>query len=256
MALDAKKYTRFYSTSGTSADKVANAKLLEVKDLWDKDVSTGNNLNLLNDRFLGPIVYQMQQVQDDLDEIRRHITSDVVGQRGATGATGATGPQGPAGNNGSNGSNGSDGAAGADGKAGAAGPAGGVYGSDLKILPNQFMSNDDGKALNFAVIEDDAKSTIGVRVTEAACELFAMVSVPEGLSVASFQVYASSTITTTIDEVNYTTGATQAIAIGNTNTTISVGKKPVASTSTNYFVIRVITTATTDLIYGAKLILS
>ena len=137
MALDAKKYTRFYSTSGTSADKVANAKLLEVKDLWDKDVSTGNNLNLLNDRFLGPIVYQMQQVQDDLDEIRRHITSYVVGQRGATGATGATGPQGPAGNNGSNGSNGSDGAAGADGKAGAAGPAGGVYGSDLKILPNQ-----------------------------------------------------------------------------------------------------------------------
>ena len=56
-----------------------------------------------------------------------------------------------------------------------------------------------------------------VRVTEAACELFAMVSVPEGLSVASFQVYASSTITTTIDEVNYTTGATQGIAMTKPN---------------------------------------
>ena len=256
MALANKKYTRFYSTSGTDADKVADSKLLEVKGLWEADVSTGNNLNLLNDPILGPVVYQMQQVQDDLDEIRRHVANDVVGQQGATGATGATGPQGPAGNDGSNGSNGSDGAAGADGKAGAAGPAGGVYGNDLKILPNQFMSNDDGKALNFSVIEDDAKSTIGVRVNEAACELFAMVSVPEGLSVASFQVYASSTLTTTIDEVNYTRGTTQGIVSGLTNATISLGKTAVASTSTNYFVIRVITTATTDLIYGAKLILS
>ena len=111
--------------------------------------------------------------------------------------------------------------------------------------------------MNFAVIEDDAKSTLGVRVSDADSELYAMVPVPEGASVASFQVYSSSTLTTTIDEVNYTTGAIQqGIAIGNTNTTISLGKTAVASTSTNYFVIRVITTATTDLIYGARLILS
>jgi hypothetical protein len=192
-------------------------------------------------------------MQDEFDEIRDHVVNDIVGQQGPQGATG---PQGPAGNNGSNGSNGSDGAAGADGKAGADGVAGGVYDNDLKILPTEFVSNDDARSLNFAVIEDDAKSTFGVRVSDAACELYAMVPVPKGKSVSKFQVYASSTLSTTIDEVNYTTGRATGIAIGNTNTTISLGKTAVASTSTNYFLIRVMTTATTDLIYGARLILT
>tara|TARA_R100001015_G_C4610322_1_gene165691 strand:- start:129 stop:875 length:747 start_codon:yes stop_codon:yes gene_type:complete len=116
MALQNKKFTRFYATSGTDADKVASDKLLKVKGIWEADVASGANLDLLDDPILGPLVYQLQQMQDEFDSIRDHVVNDVVGQRGATGATGATGPQGPAGNNGSNGSNGSDGAAGADGK--------------------------------------------------------------------------------------------------------------------------------------------
>ena len=106
MALADKKHTRFYSTSGTDADKVSDSKLLEVKAIWEADVANGNNLDLLSHPDLGPLIYQMQQMQDELDEIRRHVKDDVVGQqgpkgdkgdtgaRGATGATGATGPAG------------------------------------------------------------------------------------------------------------------------------------------------------------------
>ena len=103
MALADKKHERFFSTTGSDADKVSSSKLAEVKDLWDKDVASGSNLSLLNDPNLGPLIYQMQQMQDELDELRRHIVNDVVGQQGATGATG---PQGPARNNGSDGADG------------------------------------------------------------------------------------------------------------------------------------------------------
>ena len=75
MALATKKHERFFSTTGSSADKVSTSKLAEVKDLWDKDVANGNNLTLLNDPTLGPLLYQMQQMQDELDELRRYITS-------------------------------------------------------------------------------------------------------------------------------------------------------------------------------------
>ena len=78
MALATKKHTRIYSTSGKGADKVSSSKLLEVKTLWEADVANGNNLNLLNDPNLGPLLYQMQQMQDELDELRRYVLSNEI----------------------------------------------------------------------------------------------------------------------------------------------------------------------------------
>jgi len=78
MALANKKHERFYSTSGSDSDKISTSKLTEVKDLWDKDVASGGNLTLLNDPNLGPLLYQMQQMQDELDELRRYITSNEI----------------------------------------------------------------------------------------------------------------------------------------------------------------------------------
>jgi|TARA_R100000084_G_scaffold89375_1_gene43364 hypothetical protein len=75
MALANKKHTQFYTTSGTDADKVDASKLLEVKTKWEADVSSGNNLKLLDHPYLGPLLYQMQQMQDELDELRRYVTS-------------------------------------------------------------------------------------------------------------------------------------------------------------------------------------
>ena len=113
MALADKKHERFFSTTGSDADKVSSSKLAEVKDLWDKDVASGSNLSLLNDPNLGPLIYQMQQMQDELNELRRHLTNDVGD--GAKGDTGATGARGATGAKGDKGDTGDTGAAGADG---------------------------------------------------------------------------------------------------------------------------------------------
>ena len=78
MALANKKHESFYTTSGSDADKISSSKLAEVKDLWDKDVADGSNLVLLDHPLLGPLMYQMQQMQDELDELRRYITSNEI----------------------------------------------------------------------------------------------------------------------------------------------------------------------------------
>tara|TARA_R100001443_G_scaffold117076_1_gene139813 strand:- start:4907 stop:5626 length:720 start_codon:yes stop_codon:yes gene_type:complete len=239
MALLDKKYSNIHTKTGD--EKIA------LKQKYD-DGHINTLLDLseqqINPEF-GALLYQIQEMQEDITEVRRYLTQEVGD--GAKGDTGATGPQGPQGIQGSQGQAGTNGSDGKDA---------GVYGSDLKILPNQFMSNDDGKALNFAVIEDDNKSTIGVRVNEADCELFAMIPIPEGKSVSSFQVFASNRLTTTLSVVDYTNGSVQNVAIGDTTKAISLGKKPLASTSTNYVSITVVTTATNQVIYGAKLTLT
>ena len=118
MGLDAKKYTQFYSTSGTDADKIANDKLLEIKAMWEADVAAGNNLSLLEHPLFGPVIYQMQQMQDEFDSVRDHVVNDIVGQQGPQGPTGATGARG---------ATGATGAAGADGVAGTNGKDAGLY---------------------------------------------------------------------------------------------------------------------------------
>ena len=78
MALANQKHEGFYTTSGRNPDKISTSKLAEVKDLWDKDVADGSNLILLDHPFLGPLMYQMQQMQDELNELRRYITSNEI----------------------------------------------------------------------------------------------------------------------------------------------------------------------------------
>lgn len=162
MALANKKYTRFYSTSGTDADKISDDKLLKVKVIWEADVASGANLDLLEHPDLGPLIYQMQQMQDEFDSVRDHVVNDIVGQQGpkgdtgATGATGATGPQGPAGNNGSNGSNGSDGA---DGAAGADGKDAGLY-KNNKGVEFVFIPVSAFVGVNYAAYSQSDGTTI------------------------------------------------------------------------------------------------
>lgn len=86
---------------------------------------TGSDKNLLKDEFdagylakiadtpfkepaLTALVYQMGLIQEELDELRRHLTNDVGD--GAKGDTGATGPKGDTGATGAKGDTGSDGA--------------------------------------------------------------------------------------------------------------------------------------------------
>tara|TARA_R110002050_G_C8629104_1_gene488191 strand:+ start:162 stop:563 length:402 start_codon:yes stop_codon:yes gene_type:complete len=81
-------------------------------DLTNLKAKYDNNKHTELEVFEGEaaLIYQMQLLKEDIDELRRYITSEVGdGAKGDTGATGAAGPQGPQGPAGNNGSDGADG---------------------------------------------------------------------------------------------------------------------------------------------------
>jgi len=103
MALADKKYNALYDRT--------EGEELRLKNNFD-DGHINTLLDLSDSGYrpeFGALIYQIQQMQKELDEIRRHVKDDVVGTQGpkgdkgdtgatgARGATGATGPAGPAG---------------------------------------------------------------------------------------------------------------------------------------------------------------
>ena len=73
MALASKKYERMYSKTGSDADLVSTAVFDEMKEDFD------NNMYLQDvgqAKFLGPVLYQLQQMQDELDALRTEISSN------------------------------------------------------------------------------------------------------------------------------------------------------------------------------------
>lgn len=246
-----------YSTTGSDSDKVDSSKITRMESKFT------SNEYLEDDALFeqqGMLIVQMQKLIDEFDEIRRHVTNDVVGQAGADGAQGPQGPAGPkgdtgdAGADGSNGSTGSRGPTGNTGARGAAGPAGGVYGNIIKILPTQFMGNDD---VNYerTAIEDDIRDKLGVRVTHSSQEIFASTTIPEGKKVTGYAVYASSKVTTYLNGVNLASGVSSEIGTGFSGSVINL-KTAYNSAGTNYVAIKVMTTSTGQVIYGAAIIIA
>ena len=173
---------------GTIHNKTGDAKN-RLKAKYD----AGDHTVLENYPAEAAVLYQMQQMSEDIDELRRYLTAEVGD--GAQGPQGPAGAKGDAGANGSNGSTGSRGPTGNTGARGADGAAGGVYGNIIKILPTQFMGNDDAN-LERTVIEDDIRNKMGVRVASSSQEIFASVTIPEGKKVTGYAVYSSSTVST------------------------------------------------------------
>lgn len=235
MALADKKSNPIHDKGGDDKGK--------LKDEFDAGHLTKIASNPDEEPAFAGIIYQIGLVQEDVDELRRHVVADVVGSQGPKGDTG------DAGADGSNGSNGSTGARGAAGATGAAGPAGGVYGSIIKILPTQFMGNDDAN-LERTVIEDDIRNKMGVRVASSSQEIFASVTIPEGKKVTGYGVYSSSLVSTFLNGVDVTSGAFTSIGSGNSGAVINL-KKAYNSAETNYVAIKVMTTSTGQVIYGA-----
>ena len=246
MALQPKK-------GGTIHSKTGDAKNA-LKDRYD----AGDHTVLENYPAEAAVLYQMQQMSEDIDELRRYLSAEVgdgaQGPQGPAGAKGDTGNAGADGSNGSNGSTGSRGPTGNTGSAGAAGPAGGVYGNIIKILPTQFMGNDD-VSYERTVIEDDVRNKIGVRVANSSQEIFASTTIPEGKKVTGYAVYSSSSVSTFLNGVDVTSGAFTSIGSGNSGAVINL-KTAYNSAETNYVAIKVMTTSTSQVIYGAVIILA
>lgn len=257
MALDTKKNKTIFTKTGDGNDKVEPAKITELENKF-------TNGEHIQDRGsfaqLGIVYLQLQNVSEELDELRRHITEDISGGTGSQGPQGEKGDTGDAGADGSDGANGTNGATGSRGPTGntgargADGAAGGVYGNVIKILPTDFMGNDDA-SLERTVIEDDVRGKLGVRVASSSQEIFAAVTIPEGKRVTGYGVYTNSKVTTYLNGVNLITGVMSELASGFSNEIISP-KNPYDSTSTNYVAIKVMTTSTSQVIYGAVIIIA
>lgn len=75
MALTGKKYEKFYATTGSGDDEVTSDNLTKAEGIWDHYRAKGMDL-YFDDFKLAPLVYQLQQMQDELDYLRTEISSN------------------------------------------------------------------------------------------------------------------------------------------------------------------------------------
>jgi hypothetical protein len=75
MALADKEYTRMYSTDSSDGDYIS------TKDLNDMETSFNSNEYIVDDgqfSMLAPLLWQIQKMQEELDELRRYVESDEI----------------------------------------------------------------------------------------------------------------------------------------------------------------------------------
>ena len=95
MALSSEKHEPFFVTTGTGKDKVATDDLTNITAAWAVEKAEGCK-KYVADPILGPIVYQLQQMQDEIDYLRTEIsankdkTSMTLGTTGSTALAGDT----------------------------------------------------------------------------------------------------------------------------------------------------------------------
>ena len=128
MALADKKSNPIHDKDGAAKGK--------LKDEFDAGHLTKIASNPDEEPAFAGVIYQIGLVQEDVDELRRHVVADVVGSQGPKGDTGNAGADG---SNGSNGSNGNTGSRGPTGNTGAAGTTNAAQ-LDASTLPTRRPS--------------------------------------------------------------------------------------------------------------------
>ena len=132
-------------------------------------------------------------------------------------------------------------------------PSGAFTSDTIKVMPNDFISNDN-RVSQYAVIEDDTADTLGIIVGHSAVELYAFVKIPNGFKATHVIVYASASTSNAAEcfEYNYRTGAISALASGtfdfNTNDNIT----DVTASASNDLVIVLSPGLIGTIIYGAR----
>ncbi len=131
----------------------------------------------------------------------------------------------------------------------------GVDPTYVKVLPRDFMINEDGayEALEF---KDSANS--GLQVGDAAQEMVATVNIPYGTSATAVAIWGSNTSKTVeVYQCNVNAnGIGSSIGSGVTDGGAIELTEAIPSTSTNYLLILVKVTATSNRIYGGKVTLT
>jgi len=75
MALSSEKHEPFFVTTGTGTDKVDTNDLTNITAAWAAEKAEGCK-KYVADPILGPIVYQLQQMQDEIDYLRSEISAN------------------------------------------------------------------------------------------------------------------------------------------------------------------------------------
>ena len=75
MALSSAKYENFYATSGGGADEISAKNLTNATNGWATEKAEGCT-KYISDPILGPIIYQLQQMQDEIDYLRTEISTN------------------------------------------------------------------------------------------------------------------------------------------------------------------------------------
>ena len=70
MALSNKKYTRIYSTTGTDTDKIDSTKESKFRAKFESNEYLQDKVQ---EDLLAPLIFQIQQMQDELDYLRTEI---------------------------------------------------------------------------------------------------------------------------------------------------------------------------------------
>ena len=127
-----------------------------------------------------------------------------------------------------------------------------VYGSIIKLLPSDFVANDDGGVSKVGIAYvDHAGATYGMKPNNAATELYAFVSIPEGMKATHVDVYDNShDLAIEVFEVQINATTMTSKGSGNANTTLDI--TDVNSSATNFLAIQVTTVATSNRVYGGS----
>jgi hypothetical protein len=130
-----------------------------------------------------------------------------------------------------------------------------VYDSKIKLIPSDFAANDDGGNTKFGVgfVEDASGGTpdtaYGMRASNSSVELFAFVSIPQGMKATHVMIYAKGNYDVEVFEGNIEgTAFTSRSSGGAANTEVDMDD--VNATAINFLAISVNTTATTHKVYG------
>ena len=127
-----------------------------------------------------------------------------------------------------------------------------IYGSVIKLIPSDFMANDDGGNTKFGVgYVESAGALYGMRTANNATELFAFVSIPEGMKATHVDIFDKNDLAVEVFEAQINATTMTSLGSGNANTTINI--TDVNSTAQNFLAIQVTTTsATNDKVYGGQ----
>lgn len=88
MAIENKKFEEFYKTTGGGNDKISDSNLAKAEKFWDDDRANGCSYYLSHPDF-APLIFQMQQMQRELDYLRTEILSNKNAKNTLTIGTGS-----------------------------------------------------------------------------------------------------------------------------------------------------------------------